>query len=139
MESTNNFIYDCCSNDTFSNNSVNSDVDTNDTINKDSDLLSDFLEILNEYDNNNLNNDIDNENNSIIDNEKRIKEEKKEYWRQYHLNYYHKNRTYKIECEHCKKNVEKCSMRRHLKSNKCTKIREINNNNDKNDNNITIV
>ena len=103
MESTNNFIYDCCSNDSFSNNSVNSDVNTNDTINKDSDLLSDFLEILNEYDNNNLNNDIDNENNSIIDNEKRIKEEKKEYWRQYHLNYYHKNRTYKIECEHCKK------------------------------------
>ena len=43
MESTNNFIYDCCSNDSFSNNSVNSDVNTNDTINKDSDSLSDFL------------------------------------------------------------------------------------------------
>ena len=103
MTSTNNFIYDSCSNDSCSINSVNSDVITNDTINKDSDLLSDFLEILNEYDNNNLNNDIDNENNNIIDNEKRIKEEKKEYWRQYNLNYYHKNRTYKIECEHCKK------------------------------------
>ena len=32
-----------------------------------------YLDILNEYDNNNLNNDIDNENNTIIDNENRIK------------------------------------------------------------------
>ena len=78
MASTNNFIYDSCSNDECSINSVNSDVITNDTINEDSDLLSDFLEILNEYDNN-PNNIIgtENNNNNIIDIEQRIKEEKK--------------------------------------------------------------
>ena len=43
MTSTNNFIYDSCSNDECSINSVNSDVITNDTINEDSDALSDFL------------------------------------------------------------------------------------------------
>ena len=76
MTSTNNFIYDSCSNDSCSINSVNSEVITNDTINEDSDLLSEFLEILNEYDNN-PNNSIDTENNNIIDIEQRIKEEKK--------------------------------------------------------------
>ena len=70
MTSTNNFIYDSCSNDECSINSVNSDVITNDTINEDSDLLSEFLEILNEYDNN-PNNNIDTENNDIIDNEQK--------------------------------------------------------------------
>ena len=43
MTSTNTFIYDSCSNDECSINSVNSDVNTNDTINEDSDSLSDFL------------------------------------------------------------------------------------------------
>ena len=42
MTSTNNFIYDSCSNDSCSINSVNSEVNTNDTINDDSDLLSVF-------------------------------------------------------------------------------------------------
>ena len=47
MTSTNDFIYDSCSNDDCSIKSVNSDVITNDTItiNEDSDLLSEFLEI----------------------------------------------------------------------------------------------
>ena len=62
MTSTNDFIYDSCSNDDCSIKSVNSDVITNDTItiNEDSDLLSEFWEILNEYDNN-PNNNIDTE------------------------------------------------------------------------------
>ena len=75
MTSTNNFIYDSCSNDECSINSVNSDVNTNDTINEDSDLLSEFLEILNEYDNN-PNNIIDNENNNTIDIEQKKRREK---------------------------------------------------------------
>ena len=50
MTSTNDFIYDSCSNDDCSIKSVNSEVITNDTINEDSDSLSEFLEILNEYD-----------------------------------------------------------------------------------------
>ena len=78
MTSTNDFVYDSCSNDDCSIKSVNSEVITNDTINEDSDLLSDFWEILNEYDNNPHNN-IDNENNDIIDNEQKIKEEKKKF------------------------------------------------------------
>ena len=70
MTSPNNFIYDSCSNESFSNKSVNSDVNTNDTINEDSDLLSEFLEVLNEYDKN-PNNIIDNENNNINDYEQK--------------------------------------------------------------------
>ena len=42
MTPANNFIYDSCSNDSCSINSVNSEVNTNDTINEDSDSLSDF-------------------------------------------------------------------------------------------------
>ena len=36
------FIFDCCSTDSFSNNSVNSDDSTSNTLTKDSDLLTDF-------------------------------------------------------------------------------------------------
>ena len=76
MTSPNNFIYDSCSNDSCSINSVNSDVNTNDTINEDSDSLSEFLEILNEYDNN-PNNIIDNENNNMTDIEQQNKRREK--------------------------------------------------------------
>ena len=89
--------------------------------------------------NDNENANVINENDNVItDNEKRILAEKKEYWRKYHLEYYHKNRSYKVECEHCKRIVTKDALRRHLKSYKCTKIREMNNNNNNNNNNITI-
>ena len=89
--------------------------------------------------NDNENENVINENDNVItDNEKRILAEKKEYWRKYHLAYYHKYKTYKVECEHCKRIVTKDALRRHLKSYKCTKIREMNNNNNNNNNNITI-
>ena len=96
----------------------------------------------NDNENDNVINDNENENvineydNVITDNEKRILAEKKEYWRKYHLEYYHKNRSYKVECEHCKRIVTKDALRRHLKSYKCTKIREMNNNDNNNNNTI---
>ena len=142
MTSTNDFIYDSCSNDDCSIKSVNSDVITNDTItiNEDSDLLSEFLEILNEYDNN-PNNNIDTENNDIIDNEQKIKEEKKEFLRKRNFEYYHNVRRLKIDCKLCGCTVEKCSLRLHHKTNKCLRLREtfksIENEND-NENKIKI-
>ena len=125
MTSNNDFIYDSCSNDTCSIKSVNSEVITNDTItiNEDSDALSDFLEILNEYDKN-PNNNIDNENNDIIDNEQKIREEKKEIIRKRNFEYYHKVRRLKTECKLCGCIVEKCSLQKHHKTTKCHKLRE---------------
>ena len=121
MTSTNDFIYDSCSNDDCSIKSVNSEVITNDTINEDSDLLSECLETLNEYDNN-PNNIIDNENNNIIDIEQKIKEEKN--LRKRNFEYYHNVRRLKIDCKLCGCIVEKCSLRMHHKSNKCLRLRE---------------
>ena len=98
--------------------------------------------VIDDNENDNVINDNENENvinendNVITDNEKRILAEKKEYWRKYHLEYYHKYKTYKVECEHCKRIVTKDALRRHLKSYKCTKIREMNNNNNNNNNTI---
>ena len=66
-------------------------------------------------------------------------EEKKEYWKKYRLDYYHKYKTYKVECEYCKSVVAKDTMRRHIKTNKCNRLREQNNNNnnvDKNNENL---
>ena len=117
---------------------------------EDNDKLGEILEFLDirDYDirdylnkseiiNHNENENVINENDNVItDNEKRILAEKKEYWRKYHLAYYHKNRSYKVECEHCKRIVTKDALRRHLKSYKCTKIREMNNNNNNNNNTI---
>ena len=123
MTSTNDFVYDSCSNDDCSIKSVNSEVITNDTINEDSDSLSEFLEILNEYDNN-PNNNIDIENNNIIDNEQRIKEEKKEIIRKRNFEYYHKVGKLKTECKFCGCIVEKDSLRKHYKTTKCLKLRE---------------
>ena len=138
MTSNNDFIYDSCSNDTCSIKSVNSEVITHDTItiNDDCDLLSEFLEILNEYDNN-PNNNIDTENNNIIDNEQKIKEEKKEIIRKRNFEYYHKVRRLKTECKLCGCIVEKCSLQKHHKTTKCHKLREsfisIKNDNDNED------
>ena len=136
----------------YLNKSENGNDNENDNVindNENENVINEYDNVINDNENENVinenenvindneNENVINENDNVItDNEKRILAEKKEYWRKYHLEYYHKYKTYKVECEHCKRIVTKDALRRHLKSYKCTKIREMNNNNNNNNNTI---